>query len=41
MSHIVPMLCLILFVGFVESRLNKHLNEIEDRISKLENTKDE
>ena len=36
MLHIVPILCLILFVGLVEYRLKKHLDEINERISKLE-----
>lgn len=36
MLHIVPILCLILFVGLVEYRLNKHLDEIDKRINKLE-----
>lgn len=37
MTHIVPMLCLILFIGFIEYRLDKHIKEIETRINKLEN----
>lgn len=36
MLHIVPILCLILFIGLVEYRLKKHLDEIDERISKLE-----
>lgn len=36
MFHIIPILCLFLFVGFVEYRLNKHLDEINNRITKLE-----
>ena len=28
MFHIIPILCLFLFVGFVEYRLNKHLDDI-------------
>lgn len=36
MLHIVPILCLILFVGLVEYRLKKHLDEIDKRINKLE-----
>lgn len=36
MLHIVPILCLILFIGLVEYRLKKHLDEINERINKLE-----
>lgn len=36
MLHIVPILCLILFIGLVEYRLKKHLDETDERISKLE-----
>ena len=36
MTHIVPMLCLILFIGFIEYRLDKHIKEIEAKINKLE-----
>lgn len=36
MFHIIPILCLFLFVGFVEYRLNKHLDEVDNRITKLE-----
>lgn len=36
MTHIVPMLCLILFIGFIEYRLNKHLKEVEKEIQILE-----
>lgn len=36
MLHIVPILCLILFVGLVEYRLKKHLDETDKRISRLE-----
>lgn len=36
MLHIVPILCLILFVGLVEYRLKKHLDETDERISRLE-----
>lgn len=36
MLHIVPILCLILFVGLVEYRLKKHLDDIDKRINKLE-----
>lgn len=36
MLHIVPILCLILFIGLVEYRLKEHLNETDKRISKLE-----
>lgn len=36
MSHIVPILCLILFVGFIEYRLKEHLDEVDSRLSKLE-----
>lgn len=36
MLHVVPILCLILFIGLVEYRLKKHLDETDERISKLE-----
>lgn len=36
MLHIVPILCLILFVGLVEYRLKKHPDETNERISRLE-----
>lgn len=36
MLHIVPILCLILFIGLVEYRLKKHLDETEERIDQLE-----
>lgn len=36
MLHIVPILCLILFIGLVEYRFKKHLNEIDNKIAKLE-----
>lgn len=35
MLHVVPILCLILFIGLVEYRLKEHLNETDKRISKL------
>lgn len=36
MLHIVPILCLILFIGLVEYRLKKHLDETEERLDQLE-----
>lgn len=36
MLHVVPILCLILFIGLVEYRLKKHLDEIDIKILKLE-----
>lgn len=36
MLHVVPILCLIFFIFFVEYRLKEHLNETDERISKLE-----
>lgn len=36
MLHIVPILCLILFIGLVEYRLKKHLDKTDERISRLE-----
>ena len=32
MTHIVPILCILLFIGFVEYRLQKHLNQIDIKI---------
>lgn len=43
MLHIVPILCLLLFIGFIEYRLKKHLditdndiNNLRDKIAQLE-----
>lgn len=36
MLHIVPILCLILFIGLVEYRLKNHLDETEKRLDDLE-----
>ena len=36
MTHVVPILCLLLFIGFVEYRLKKHLDDVDRRVSKLE-----
>lgn len=36
MLHIVPILCLILFIFLVEYRLNKQLRDIEKKVSCLE-----
>lgn len=36
MLHIVPILCLVLFVGLVEYHLKKHLDETEERLDQLE-----
>lgn len=36
MLHIVPILCLILFIGLVEYRLKKHLDETDERLDQLE-----
>lgn len=38
MLHIVPILCLILFVLLVEYRLNKQLKDIEKKVYCLEHT---
>lgn len=35
MLHIVPILCLILFIGLVEYRLKEHLTKIDDEIAIL------
>ena len=35
MLHIVPILCLIFFIGFIEIRLKNELTEIEDSIRRL------
>lgn len=35
MLHIVPILCLILFIGFVEYRLKEHLTKVDDEIAIL------
>lgn len=36
MLHVVPILCLILFIGLVEYRFKRHLDEIDSKIAKLE-----
>lgn len=36
MLHVVPILCLILFMGLVEYRFKRHLDEIDIKIAKLE-----
>lgn len=35
MLHIVPILCLLLFIGFIEYRLKKHLDIIDNDINNL------
>ncbi len=35
MLHIVPILCLIIFVGFVEFRLKQEFNEIRKEFDNL------
>ena len=35
MLHIVPILCLIIFVGFVEVRLKQEFNEIRKEFDNL------
>lgn len=35
MLHIVPILCLIFFIGFIEIRLKNELTEVEDSIRRL------
>ena len=36
MLHIVPILCLILFIGLVEYRLKQHLDDIDLKVKNLE-----
>ncbi len=36
MLHIVPILCILLFVGLVEYRLKQHLDQVDKRLKKLE-----
>lgn len=36
--HVVPILCLIIFIFLVEYRFKKHLDEIDRKISCLEQT---
>lgn len=35
MSHVVPILCLLMFVGFVEYRLAKEIATINEEIEEL------
>lgn len=36
MLHIVPILCILLFIGLVEYRLKQHLDEVDKRLANLE-----
>lgn len=36
MIHVFPILCLILFIGFIEYRLKKHLDLIDKEIKDIE-----
>lgn len=36
MLHIVPILCILLFIGLVEYRLKQHIDQIDRKIKKLE-----
>lgn len=36
MLHVIPILCLILFIGLVEYRFKRHLDKIDTKIAKLE-----
>lgn len=38
MLHIVPILCIFLFIFLVEYRFKKHLDEIDKKIKCLEQT---
>lgn len=38
MLHVVPILCLILFIGLVEYRFKKQLDEIEKKVNCLVET---
>lgn len=35
MLHVVPILCLLFFIGFIEIRLKNEINEIEEEFKKL------
>lgn len=35
MSHIVPILCLIFFIGFIEIQLKNRMTYIEEELNKL------
>lgn len=35
MLHVVPILCLILFIGLVEYRLKKHLDDVDIMLEKV------
>ena len=37
MLHIVPILCLIFYIFFEESRLKRHVNQTETHILSLQN----
>lgn len=36
MLHIVPILCILLSIGLVEYRFKRHLDEVDNKIAKLE-----
>lgn len=36
MLHVVPIVCILLFFGFVEYRLSKEVKELHDRIDDIE-----
>jgi len=36
MLHVVPIICIVLFIGLVEYRLKQHLDNIERRLTKFE-----
>ena len=35
MLHIVPILCLVIFIGFMEFRLKREFDEIRDEFDKI------
>lgn len=36
MLHVVPIICILMFFGFVEYRLSKEVKELHNRIDKIE-----
>lgn len=38
MSHIVPIICLIFFIFFIEYRLKKHIDKNDEELRKIKKT---
>ena len=38
MLHVVPIICLIFFIFFIEYRLNKHIEKNDEELRKIKKT---